>query len=405
MKFLLVGLFFFSCLSADSSYLLNDILTKVLLKNQELNGYNYDMRASDAKILQAGLYINPWFDVETENINAPVFRQTTYLLSQLIELGNKRKARLVLATKERDKIFLDYEVKKRELLVQTALLFIEVLGGQQKVSFLEENFKVLNEFSSVVEKRVEAGKASLIEEANFVVLLNTARIDLQSAKNELKNAQIRLASQWGETNEPSFFVVGSLEELPDVLDLKEMGSLLEEHPQVVRFYFEEAYRDAEVSSQISKSYPDINLRGGPRYLEEAKKWVWVFGLTMPLPINDRNQGRILEALENKDKLEKEREAVFVKLLSELNSSYVSLQNAFQEILVFKDFILPAAQKAYGQSYKGYHLARYNYLELLETERAYRSSKMRYLQVLGEYHKALTIIQGLTGLKAIRCEES
>ena len=251
-----------------------------------------------------------------------------------------------------------------------------------------------------------AGKASVIEESNFMVLLNTARIDLKNAQNQLKISKNKLAAQWGEASHDTFVILGNLDWIPEMIPLEQMGHLIQDHPEIVRSYFEDNLRAARIAVEKSKAYPDVNLRGGPRYLEEAKQWVWVVGFSIPLPINDRNQGRVWESRENLGKVEKEREALWVKLLTELNTAYWTVQTVFSEINLLKNSILPAAQKAYDFSYKGYELARYNYLELLETERTYRTSKMRYLQTLGEYHKALAIIQGLTGSKAIinqQCE--
>lgn len=397
---------FCQTLHAQPSHSLADTLALTLLNNPELNSFSYDLRAGEAKILQAGFHPNPVFDAETENIGAPVFIQTTLLLSQLIELGGKRKARLQFAKTERDRVALDYEVRKRQLFVDTTLLFIEVLINQQKIAFLEENLNILRGFSSLVENRVKAGKASVIEESNFTVLLTTAMIDLKNAQNELKIAKNKLSAQWNETNNEAFVVVGDLEWIPEVIHLEEMGGLLQQHPQIVRSYFEDNLRTARVTVEKSRVYPDVNLRGGPRYLKEASKWVWVVGFSIPLPISDRNQGRIGESYENLEKLEKERETIWTKLLTELNTSYSTIHTVFSELNLLKTIVLPAAQRAYDFSYKGYELARYNYLELLETERSYRTSKIRYLQALGEYHKALAQLQGLTGSKAIinqQCE--
>lgn len=408
-KFIFWGLLlqsFFSQIYAQPSRSLADALALTLLNNPELNSFSYDMRAGDARLLQAGFRPNPAFDAETENIGAPIFMQTTLLLSQLIELGGKRKARLQFAQSERDRVSLDYEVRKRQLFVDTKLLFIEVLINQQKIAFLEENLKVLQGFSSIVEKRLQAGKASVIEQSNFTVLLNSAIIDLNNGHNELRNAKNKLSAQWSETNNNAFAVVGHLEWIPEVIPLEKIGELVEQHPQIVRSYFEDNLRAARVAVEKSKAYPDVNLRGGPRYLKEANKWVWVLGFSIPIPINDRNQGRIWESYENLEKLEKEREVLWTRLFTELNNSYSTLQTVFSELNILKNIVLPAAQRAYDFSYKGYELARYNYLELLETERSYRTSKIRYLQALGEYHKALAQLEGLTGSKAIinqQCE--
>lgn len=409
-KFIWLGVLLSSFLcqqmDAQPSRSLAETLSLTLLNNPELNSFSYDMRASEARILQAGFIPNPALDEETENLGAPIFMQTTLLLSQLIELGGKRKARLQFAQSEKDRVALDYEVRKRQLFVATTLLFIEVLVNQQKIAFLEENLKVLQGFASLVEKRVKAGKASVIEESNFTVLLTTALIDLKTAQNELKNSKNRLSAQWNETNNDAFVAVGNLESIPEVISLEEMGSFIEQHPQVQRLDFEDTLRESRVAVEKSKAYPDVNLRVGPRYLEEAHRWVGVVGFYLPLPLIDRNQGRIWESYENWDKLEKEREVLATNLITELNNSYSTLQTLFSELSLYKNTVLPAAQRAYDFSHKGYELARYNYLELLETQRSYRSSKIRYLQALGDYHKSLAILEGLTGSKAIinkQCE--
>ena len=150
---LFLSLFFLSFQHVfGQSYSLAETLALTLLRNPDLQSYNYDMRSSDARILQASLRPNPKLDVLTENLNAPDFFQTTFMLSQLIELGGKRQARDKFAKTEKERVALDYEVMKRQLYVDTTLLFIDVLINQQKITFLEENLSRLQNFSSVVEK-------------------------------------------------------------------------------------------------------------------------------------------------------------------------------------------------------------------------------------------------------------
>jgi len=390
----------FQTIAAQNSHSLSDVLALTVLNNPELDAFNYDLRAADAGLLQAGILPNPELSVELENIDSPRYIQTTFLLSQLIELGGKRKAREQLAKCERSKIALDYEVRKRELFVDTTSLFIDVLLNQQKLEFLEENLQVLQNFSSIVEKRIQAGKASTIEESNFIVLLNTARIDLKSAQNQLRIAKNKLAAQWGETDDDAFAVTGKLDWSPQIVSLEQMSPFIQEHPEMVRSYFESDVRAARLGLEKSESYPDLIVNGGPRYLKEANKWTGIVGVSIPLPLNDRNQGGVWGARENADKIERERQTLWISLLTELKSTYWTAQTIFSELELLKNFIIPAAQKAYDCSYKGYELSRYNYLEHLESERAYRTSKIRYLETLAEYHKALAIIQGLTGSKTI-----
>lgn len=393
-------LFCYPALYAETCHSLSDVLALSLLNNPELNSFSYEVRASDARILQASLRPNPALDIETENLNAPHFVQTTFLLSQVIELGGKNKARVQYAKTERDRTLLEYEVAKRELFVNTTLLFIDVLVNQQKITFLEEYLKTLQECSCSMKRQVEAGRASVMEEANFNILLSTASIDLLSAQNDLMASKQRLAAQWGQTSCPAFGVVGDLTWIPSVACLEELGCLLENHPQIMLFNAESRFREARLAVERSRAVPDVAVRGGPRYLKEAEKWTWVVGVFIPIPLIDRNQGRISEASAYFEKLESEREALWVELMTELNNSYLTLQTYCSEVTLLKNSILPATQTAFESCHNGFELARYNYSELLETQRIYKTSKIRYFEALGEYHKALAQIEGLIGTKAI-----
>lgn len=399
------ALIFCQTMFAQTSYSLTGALALTLLNNPELGTFSYDMRASDAKILQASLFPNPGFDAETENIDDSQFMQHTFLLSQLLEFGGKRKARINLAKAELNGVYLDYEVKKRQLFVETTLLFIDVLLNQQKLAFLEENLRKLEKFSPVIAKRLKIGKGTVAEEASFNVLLGTAYIDLQKVQSELKNAKYKLAAQWGDAHYDLFDVDGSLDWIPDLVSLEAMEGLLENHPQIMRYNIEREVREANIAVEKSKAFPDIAVRGGPRYLNESKKkWVWVVGAFVPLPINDRNQGRILESYELWEKLEKEKELIFVKLRTELNSAYTTLQAIYSELNTLKNFVLPSVIRANQFSYKGYQIGRFNYLELLETERSYKAATLNYLQAVGDYHKTLAQLEGLTGSQTIFIQE-
>jgi cobalt-zinc-cadmium efflux system outer membrane protein len=368
------------------------------MQHPELQYFSYDVRANDARILQASFRPNPVIDIETENIDAPLFMQTTFLLSQLIETGGKQQARVQLAKSIKDRNYLDYEVKKRQVFVETTLLFLQVLIDQQKIAFLEENLKSLHEYSSVVDKRVQAGKASIIEQANFQVLLSNAAMDLKTMQNEWRNSKLKLSAMWGKDN-TDYTSFGNIDQMLPVANFEHMKNLLQNHPEILRFEVEKHVRSAKIALEKSLSYPDMNVRGGPRYLNEAKKWVWVVGFSVPLPINNRNQGGISESQEILERAERERQAVQIRLLTELNVAYSKLETLLVEIKILKDSVLPLTKKAFDLSYNGYMQAKYSYLELIETERAYRTSQIRYAEALGDYHKNLAIIDGLTGANA------
>jgi outer membrane protein TolC len=113
---------------------LRDVLSLTLLRNPELSAFTFELRATEARMLQAGLLPNPALSAELENVGGtgPATRgaratETTLQLSQLIELGGKRAKRMRLAGLERELTQWDYEVKCLEVLTEAKKAFVDVL--------------------------------------------------------------------------------------------------------------------------------------------------------------------------------------------------------------------------------------------------------------------------------------
>src|SRR5690554_3684206 len=115
---------------------LRDAVTLTLESSPELATFAWAIRAREIDRIKAGLLPNPEASLEVENfsgsgpMNNIKSAETTIALSQLIELGGKRMRREQLAATEKNLARWDYEVKRIDLLSQTASAFIDVLGAQ-----------------------------------------------------------------------------------------------------------------------------------------------------------------------------------------------------------------------------------------------------------------------------------
>jgi cobalt-zinc-cadmium efflux system outer membrane protein len=119
---------------------LRQALALALLRNPELASAAWEVRAGEARTLQAGLLPNPEFELEVENFaGSGEFRgfdaaETTLALSQVIELGGKRLRRVRVAALERDVAAWDYEAKRVDVFTATTKAFVEVLSAQAKLA-------------------------------------------------------------------------------------------------------------------------------------------------------------------------------------------------------------------------------------------------------------------------------
>src|SRR5207245_7355094 len=130
---------FVSAADLTGQVTLAQALALTLKQNPELAAFSWDLRSAEARILQARLRPNPEFGVQSEDVAGNKqstgfsHSQTTLQLSQLLELGGKRSARLQEATFGREIAKLDYESKRLDILTKTAQAFVEVLSAQERV--------------------------------------------------------------------------------------------------------------------------------------------------------------------------------------------------------------------------------------------------------------------------------
>ena len=118
------------------------------------------------------------------------------------------------------------------------------------------------------------------------------------------------------------------------------------------------------------------------------------GISLPLPLLNRNQGGILEATYNLQKAKQERTAAEVNTISTLDDNYQTLLAAYNEVTVLRDTILPGAESAFNASQEGYLEGKFSYLDVLDVQRSLFDAKDTYINSLVSYHKALTSIERL-----------
>jgi cobalt-zinc-cadmium efflux system outer membrane protein len=252
-----------------------------------------------------------------------------------------------------------------------------------------------NDFVPAVQRRLEAGKASDLEKTRFDVAVASARIDLEQARRAVIAARNRLAAQWGSRKPRFANAVGDLDATPVTASLDGLASRLAANPRLARFGAEVAQREAALAREKAAAVPDVTLRAGPRRLEETNDTTAVVGLSVPLPLWNRNQGNIRAAREQVARAGAEQAAAASALMTELSDAYQRLAGSRSAIQILRESVLPGAESALTATNEGYEAGRFSYLDVLDARRTIGAARMQYLQALTEYHKALHTIEALT----------
>jgi cobalt-zinc-cadmium efflux system outer membrane protein len=322
--------------------------------------------------------------------------QNTLEFSQLIELGGKRTSRVREAQFDRDGTEWDYQVKRLEVLKLTSLAFIDALTAQRNVQLAEENVELTEGAVPVTKKRVEAGKASDVELVRTNTAVATARIRLSGARRDLETARGNLAAQWGAKKATFSSVTGNLDQIRPIPSLELLKGKLQRNPDLARWMTERQRREATLNLARSEAKPDLTLRAGPRLLGASHAdLTLVAGFSIPLPLWNRNQGKIAEAEANVAKTADERAAAEAKTYAELNEAYQTLARAAEEVRISRETVLSGAKSAVDQITEGYAAGRFSQLDVLDAQRTYNEAQTEYVKALSDFRKAQAQIEALT----------
>jgi len=382
---------------------MRDALALVLLRNPELAADSHELRAREAALLQARALPNPTLSLEVEDVagsgefGGVEQAQTTLLLGQLIELGGKRAARTSLAAAERDLAAWDYELRRIDVLAGTAAAFVEVLAAQERLSLAEEALELAQAVERVASRRKQAGLASPAEEIRAGVAADVAGVEREHAEHELVTARQRLAAFWSGESPRFERAEGDLEALPQPPTEVALARRLEASPGLALWQAERSRRDALLARARSERVPDVTLFAGPRRLSGPEESALVAGVSLPLPLWNRQRGAIEEAAHRVAKLGAERRATRVSVATEVAAARVALVASLEESQLLRTRVLPGVERAVAVLRRGYEEGRFAQLEVFDAERARVAAREQYVRALVEAQRSAREIERLTGV--------
>ena len=363
--------------------------------NPDLSAAGRELEAVEATITQAQVRPNPQISTLIEDERRAT-RATTLQLNQPIELGGKRAARIEAAERGRDAASAELDAKRAEIRAAVMTAFFDVLTAQERLRLVQSSVQLAQRATIAASRRVAAGKVSPVEETKARVAEAGVRVESFQATSELSIARKRLAATWGSPSPRFERAEGPVETLPTLPALGELNTRLANAPSLLRARLEVNRRQALAQVERTRRIPDVTVSLGTKRNEELGRNQAIFGISIPIPVFDRNQGNLLEALRRTDKARDELTATEVRLGSELAQAHERLNAVRQEVDALQNDILPGAQSAYDAATKGFELGKFSFLEVLDAQRTLLQAKSQYLRTLTEGYRAAAEIERVLG---------
>jgi len=365
---------------------LDAVLQAALQQHPLLRAAQAQADAADAAVEQAGARPNPTLGIEQEDTRRDS-RTTTVQLSQALELGGQRAARIGLARSRHELVQVELAARRAEVRAGAIQAFFEALVAQERVQVAEESLGLAAAGTAAVERRVTAGKVSPMEESRARVAEATARIELRQAQAEQQAALRALGLAMGLDGAAPSPLAGRADDLPVPPGPQALEERLAQSPALRRAHGEVQQAQAAYELERARRVPDLTVSLGAKRSRELGRQQALIGVSIPLPVFDANQGAQREALRRRDAAQALAEAEALRLRAEARQAVDQWQARVDEAQALQQELLPAARRAHEAASSGFALGKFSALEVLDAQGSWLQARTRQLQVLAQVHRA------------------
>jgi cobalt-zinc-cadmium efflux system outer membrane protein len=171
---------------------------------------------------------------------------------------------------------------------------------------------------------------------------------------------------------------------------------LEQSPVLATRLAEIEQRRRSVELERARRIPDLEVELGARRLSESEDTALVLGLSIPIPLFDRNQGAIAAAQSRLAKARAEERSTLLEAKAALAAAWQEMRGAHGEAEALRSEILPAAGEAFAAAEYGYQAGKFGILDVLDAQRTLVETRGRYLDALASFHRAGAELERLLG---------
>lgn len=378
---------------------LEDAITRAVEGDPGLQAASAGVDAAHGGLRQARARPNPELSAEVEDFNGEGElrgfdgAETTFSLSQQIEVSGQRTARVRLADRDLHGAELERVVRGLDLIRDVQVAYFDALAAEELVIIARERLETAQALNISVGRRVAAARDPLMAGARAEAGLAEARIALTRAQAEAATARATLASLLG--GDTGFTLV------PADFALARASAHAHDNPSdstpdLARLAAARDRADAAVRVERSLAWqnPTLSL-GYRRFAADDNEGALVAGVSIPLGIFDRNQGSVSRARAEQRRAEFDLEAGRRTLVREQASLERAIATDAAAISATEDEVIPQAERALALAQDGYNRGAFSYLDVLEAQRALTDARQSRADALRTYHNNEASLDRLT----------
>lgn len=379
---------------------LSQAINIAVQSNKDLQAARHSVEGARARLIQAGLSPNPRLDMAAKNDlffgNKGEYTASLGISQQFSVAGR--------ITHQKDVARADVDLALAEIRQAELKLAGEVASGFYRVLALDRQIEA-REHLIDIDQKLLAGTRNRFKVAEVSELdVNAAQLDLQRLTQDRALLLNQRTTQLAQLNQ----LLGRLATQPLELDGtlpdgEALPSLTEQQHQALelrpdlRFALLNADRArADQGLARAQRWEDwtvgVGLEQGRRIIEgippQSNDRALGFSLSIPLPLQNNNQGRIAETAAIEAQANARIEALKLSISNEVASTYAEAERLQQVIAEYQRDMLPLSERNVRLAQQGYDQGLVAIVEVVQAQRQQSDLNMAYLTTLDQYLQVL-----------------
>ena len=271
--------------------------------------------------------------------------------------------------------------------------FFDVLRRQEEARLAAENHALLLQIRNKVKVKVEVGESPRYELVKSEAEALAAESATRSADLRVTQARDRLRALIGAPLAESFEVAAEPPLAADLPELDELRrDLLARQPLLKVAEAEKLRAQARLEQERASRLPQPTIKLSTERDPDMNQWR--VGLVLPLPLWNRREGPIGEAVAGMHRAEAEARQVHLGLLADLDQAYSRYQIAKRQVQTFESGLMKEAENAMKVAEAAYRFGERGILDYLDAQRVLRTTRVDFLNARYELQAALIEIERL-----------
>jgi cobalt-zinc-cadmium efflux system outer membrane protein len=370
---------------------------------------------AQGRLVQARLRPNPTFDTEYGSprfLGGEAESNFSVGATQVFELGGKRARRIAVAELGLQQARAEVLALERQFAVGIRTAYTRAVSAARQLDVIEKLLAFDAELVRVTDARLKEGDVAPLD-ANLVrVESDRLRVQQIEARSELETALLEIRTLAGlDIAEP--LRLATQTDRPPRLDLglsELTETALRERADLQAAIIGERLGTARID--LAKSLATPNIAGAVRYSRNKQIIDFpaaiggntinrdnelTFGVSIDIPIFNRNQGEIASATGERLQAVRQREFLEATIRRDVAVAFRQYRAASEKLVLYATQIIPRAEANLQTVRAAYGLGEFSVFEVVNEQRRLNENVTAYNQTLREYYTALTQLETALGI--------